>query len=103
MAPNTQSTARLLFCVLVALCSNARAETSSFEYLSSARARDDLVNLATPVASAAGNLAGGANSYAGATFAQSQVPEPDAYLQILAGLGLFGFMARRRFRGAALV
>ena len=36
-----------------------------------------------------------------ATFAVSAVPEPDTYGMLLAGLGLFGFIARRRRQKAA--
>lgn len=36
-----------------------------------------------------------------ATFAISAVPEPDTYGMLLAGLGLFGFIARRRKQKAA--
>ena len=36
-----------------------------------------------------------------ATFAATPVPEPETYAMILAGLGLMGFMARRRKQNAA--
>jgi hypothetical protein len=36
-----------------------------------------------------------------ATFAVTSVPEPDTYGMLLAGLGLFGFIARRRKQKAA--
>lgn len=55
-----------------------------------------LVNLTAPlVLSVLGNSTGPLATYSG-NFAIAAIPEPETYAMMLAGLGLVGFMARRR-------
>lgn len=96
-----QSLRPLALCLLLGLATRAQADAESFEYLSSTQAREAMLARTEPGAPADGPSAFGALDYSGIAVAHSQVPEPDAYLQILAGLGLLGFVARRRYRHAA--
>ena len=81
--------AALFLGTLLVTGSPTAAEPNSFEVLSSRSACEAISGFtcADPTIVAVDDLA-----------ARSSVPEPGIYMQIIAGLGLFGFVARRAIR-----